>query len=155
MTRGAAAARIDAQATWDETVRTPEACFRLNPGDQRDPEPLSCDDLPVQNRIESPTRVPYVARESNIGSAQVTNGERGSDRSNDSLNALNERLLIRLQESGIAAPSHTVINGRFVLRVANTNHRTRAEDFDVLVNEVVRLGHELRSSERGVVCTTP
>jgi len=43
----------------------------------------------------------------------------------------------------VAAPSSTVINGRFALRVANTNHRTRREDFDLLVREVIRLGESL------------
>jgi glutamate/tyrosine decarboxylase-like PLP-dependent enzyme len=59
------------------------------------------------------------------------------------LNALNQELLIRLHESGIAAPSYTTLDGKYALRVAHTNHRTRRADFDVLVNEVVRLGRQL------------
>jgi aromatic-L-amino-acid/L-tryptophan decarboxylase len=59
------------------------------------------------------------------------------------LNWLNQELLIRLQESGIAAPSHTVFGGHQALRVAITNHRSRREDFDMLVREVVRIGDEL------------
>jgi len=58
------------------------------------------------------------------------------------LDGLNRRILIRLQESGVAAPSFTTLHGRFVLRVAVTNHRSRREDFDLLVGEVVRLGNE-------------
>lgn len=58
--------------------------------------------------------------------------------------ALNREILMRLQERGIAVPSSTVIDGRFVLRVANTNHRTRREDFDRLVEQTVRLGEEIR-----------
>ena len=57
--------------------------------------------------------------------------------------AVNRELLMRLQEQGIAVPSSTVIDDRFVLRVANTNHRTRREDFDHLVEETVRLGEEV------------
>jgi glutamate/tyrosine decarboxylase-like PLP-dependent enzyme len=67
----------------------------------------------------------------------------GDIRDETRLNAINNELLLRLQESGVASPSSTVINGRFALRVANTNHRTRREDFDVLVHEVIRLGVSL------------
>lgn len=63
------------------------------------------------------------------------------------LNALNQELLLRLHEQGIAVPSYTRIHGKYALRVANTNHRTRREDFDLLVREVVRIGNELVRSE--------
>jgi aromatic-L-amino-acid decarboxylase len=46
-------------------------------------------------------------------------------------------------ESGIAAPSYTTLNGSYVLRAAITNHRSRREDFDLLVRTVIRLGQEL------------
>ncbi len=62
------------------------------------------------------------------------------------LNRLNQELLIRLHESGIAVPSYTTIGGRYALRVAITNHRSRRDDFDLLVREVVRLGKELAGS---------
>ncbi len=60
----------------------------------------------------------------------------------DQLNELNKELLILLQESGVAAPSSTVLGGRYALRVAITNHRSRREDFDRLVAAVVELGRE-------------
>jgi glutamate/tyrosine decarboxylase-like PLP-dependent enzyme len=59
------------------------------------------------------------------------------------LNALNTELLLRLQESGVAAPSGTNIHGKYAVRCAITNHRSRREDFDILVDEVIRLGDEL------------
>ncbi len=59
------------------------------------------------------------------------------------LNLLNEQIMIELHEQGIAVPTYTTLNGKFAIRVANTNHRTRCDDFDVLVREVVRLGREL------------
>jgi aromatic-L-amino-acid decarboxylase len=59
------------------------------------------------------------------------------------LDELNRQILIELQERGIAVPSGTTIRGRFVLHVAHTNHRSRREDFDILVREVIRLGEEL------------
>jgi glutamate/tyrosine decarboxylase-like PLP-dependent enzyme len=59
------------------------------------------------------------------------------------LDRTNKAILVRLHESGIAAPSYTVLGGRHALRVCITNHRTRREDLDLLVREVVRLGREL------------
>jgi len=59
------------------------------------------------------------------------------------LDTLNKKILVELQERGIAAPSGTVIGGKYVLHVAHTNHRSRREDFDILVNEVIRIGREL------------
>lgn len=59
-------------------------------------------------------------------------------------NRLNQELLLRLHESGLAAPSGTTLNGSYALRVAITNHRSRREDFDLLVREVLRIGRELR-----------
>jgi glutamate/tyrosine decarboxylase-like PLP-dependent enzyme len=58
------------------------------------------------------------------------------------LDALNKEIEVALQEEGIAVVSGTTIGGRRVLHVANTNHRSRREDFDVLVREVIRLGGE-------------
>ncbi len=51
--------------------------------------------------------------------------------------------LIRLQESGAAVPSGTKVDGRYAIRCAIVNHRSRREDFDLLVEEVVRLGGRL------------
>lgn len=56
------------------------------------------------------------------------------------LNALNEELLIRLHESGIAAPSYTTLNGQYCLRAAIANHRTESADLKVMIDAVVRLG---------------
>jgi len=60
------------------------------------------------------------------------------------LNAVNEEVLLRVQESGLAVPSGTVLNGRYAIRVAITNHRSRSEDFETLVEAVTRIGAELR-----------
>jgi aromatic-L-amino-acid/L-tryptophan decarboxylase len=65
---------------------------------------------------------------------------------NEALNALNEELLIRLHESGVAVPSYTRIDGQYAIRVAITNHRSRREDFDLLVETVVEIGRELVGS---------
>ncbi|HET7649958.1 MAG TPA: aminotransferase class V-fold PLP-dependent enzyme [Gammaproteobacteria bacterium] len=59
------------------------------------------------------------------------------------LDRLNAGILIALQERGIAVPSSTVLRGRFAIRVAITNHRSRREDFDLLVASVMTIGNEL------------
>lgn len=60
----------------------------------------------------------------------------------EALDRFNADLLGRLHESGVAVPTFTRIHGAFAIRVAITNHRSRREDFDLLVSEVVRLGRE-------------
>jgi glutamate/tyrosine decarboxylase-like PLP-dependent enzyme len=60
------------------------------------------------------------------------------------LNALNQEILLRVQESGLAVPSHTLLGGRFAIRVAITNHRSRREDFNLLAQAVVDIGDALR-----------
>jgi glutamate/tyrosine decarboxylase-like PLP-dependent enzyme len=62
-----------------------------------------------------------------------------------SLNALNKEILMQLHEQGIAVPSYTTLNGRYCLRIAIANHRSRQEDFDLLAREIVRLGKEIVS----------
>ena len=59
------------------------------------------------------------------------------------LNALNQELLIRLHESGIAAPTYTTLDGCYCLRAAIANHRSRQEDFDILVQAVLEIGKKL------------
>jgi len=48
-----------------------------------------------------------------------------------------------LQTRGVAVPSQTVLDGRFAIRVCIANHRSRDEDFDVLVAAVREIGAEL------------
>lgn len=57
--------------------------------------------------------------------------------------AENKEILMRLQESGIAVPSGTMLEGRFAIRVAISNHRSRRSDFDLLVETVTRIGRDL------------
>ncbi len=67
---------------------------------------------------------------------------RGGGLDDPALDALNQEVLLRLQESGIAVPSNALLGGRYALRVAITNHRSRREDFELLVQETRRLGAE-------------
>ncbi len=59
------------------------------------------------------------------------------------LKRLNAEIMVRMQESGIAAVSDTTVQGRHCLRAAINNHRTTREDLDVLVEAVVREGSRL------------
>lgn len=59
------------------------------------------------------------------------------------LRAHNTEIMLRIQESGVAVLTDTTIRGRHALRVAICNHRTRIEDLDLLVDEVLRLGRDV------------
>ena len=63
--------------------------------------------------------------------------------SNDELNALNNEILIQLQEQGIASPSSTMLHGKFAIRVCIVNQRSKKEDFDLLLKETIRIGKSL------------
>jgi glutamate/tyrosine decarboxylase-like PLP-dependent enzyme len=60
-------------------------------------------------------------------------------RSEDS-DHVNADLVVRLQESGICAPSTTRLNGQLAIRVAIVNHRTTQEDIDALLQAALALG---------------
>jgi aromatic-L-amino-acid/L-tryptophan decarboxylase len=59
------------------------------------------------------------------------------------LNRANQEILRRLQVSGLAMPSHTMLDGKFVIRVAHTNHRTLPSDFDFLIDQVLSIGAQV------------
>jgi hypothetical protein len=42
--------------------------------------------------------------------------------------------------------SGTVLRERYVLHVANVHHRSRRDDFELFVREVIRFGQELAAS---------
>lgn len=91
----------------------------------------SIDREPLLERLNAPTL-------NIVGLRYVGDRSRGRD-----LDALNKELLMRLQESGIAVPSSTVLRGHFALRVCIVNHRTQDEDLQLFVDECVRLGNQL------------
>ena len=61
----------------------------------------------------------------------------------EDLNLLNRELLLRLYADGTVAPSHAIMGMTYSLRVAITNHRSRREDFDILITKVLQFGREL------------
>lgn len=60
------------------------------------------------------------------------------------LDSFNRELLLRLQESGAALVSSTIVNGQFALRLAHVNHRSRPEDFQILLETLERLAESQR-----------
>ncbi len=69
------------------------------------------------------------------------------------LEELNREILLRVQEQGIAIPSSTRRQGRYSLRLAITNHRSRREDFDLFFEAVLRFGHQILNEPDGATDT--
>jgi glutamate/tyrosine decarboxylase-like PLP-dependent enzyme len=67
---------------------------------------------------------------------------RASDQS--ALNALNERVLTDLQQSGRAYVSNAVVDGRYLLRACIVNFRTTSRDLQILIDAVVEIGRTWR-----------
>jgi len=66
-----------------------------------------------------------------------------SNYSKEELNQLNKEIVMRLQVSGVASPSSTILNGNYAIRVAITNHRSLTSDFDTLITETIKLGSSM------------
>ncbi len=56
---------------------------------------------------------------------------------------VNARIVVEMQESGVAAPSTTRINGSLAIRAAITNHRTNRADIDALIDATLALGRAI------------
>lgn len=59
------------------------------------------------------------------------------------IDAFNDELVIRLQESGEAVTSATTVGQRRAIRVNITNHRTRDQDITILLDALRRLAGEM------------
>jgi glutamate/tyrosine decarboxylase-like PLP-dependent enzyme len=64
----------------------------------------------------------------------------GVDRSN--ADRVNADIVVALQESGIAAPSTTVVSGQLAIRAAIVNHRTSETDIDALIKAAIAFGEK-------------
>lgn len=96
----------------------------------------------LEELIRISTRLELVApRPTNV----VCFRYRRPDMDDKALNALNRRLVVELQESGLYIVSSTVLCGRYALRVAITNHRSQMDDFTALAEDCVRFGDQLAS----------
>jgi glutamate/tyrosine decarboxylase-like PLP-dependent enzyme len=59
---------------------------------------------------------------------------------------VNRNIVADLQESGIAAPSTTTVNGKLAIRAAIVNHRTGKGDIDALLRATIACGSAYRSA---------
>ncbi len=57
---------------------------------------------------------------------------------------VNARIAVELQESGVAAPSTTILEGRLAIRAAIVNHRTQPGDLDALIDRTIAIGRSFR-----------
>ena len=103
--------------------------------------------LPAQLNIVCFRYVGRGAGGTAAGTPPAAPGAAGMD--DAALDQLNKEIELELQERGIAVPSVSTVHGRKYLHVAVANHRSRREDFDLLVREVVRLGGELGGEPAG------
>ncbi|MEE4145106.1 MAG: pyridoxal-dependent decarboxylase [Halieaceae bacterium] len=61
----------------------------------------------------------------------------------DASKSLNTEIMLRLQERGLAVPSDTTVQSKYGLRCAFNNHRTRREDIDGFLDDVLRIAEEI------------
>jgi glutamate/tyrosine decarboxylase-like PLP-dependent enzyme len=61
-------------------------------------------------------------------------------------NKVNGDIVTDIQESGIAAPSTTLLDGELAIRAAIVNHRTGVGDIDALISAVLEFGAQRSSS---------
>lgn len=56
---------------------------------------------------------------------------------------VNANIVVSIQESGIAAPSSTIVDGQFAIRAAIFNHRTSQLEIDNLLGASLRFGRSI------------
>ncbi|MCE7735203.1 MAG: amino acid decarboxylase [Candidatus Heimdallarchaeota archaeon] len=61
----------------------------------------------------------------------------------ENLDKFNAELIFELHERGIAIPSNTMLKGKFSIRIAISNQRSRREDFDILITSIEKIAREL------------
>jgi glutamate/tyrosine decarboxylase-like PLP-dependent enzyme len=64
---------------------------------------------------------------------------------------VNGEIVADLQESGIVAPSTTLLDGELAIRAAIVNHRTDTRDIDALVAAVLEFGAQRTAAADGLV----
>lgn len=61
----------------------------------------------------------------------------------EELNTINKEIKLQLEEQAIALPGYTTLNGAYCIRCAISSHRVTTKDFDVLIENVLRIGKQL------------
>ncbi len=59
---------------------------------------------------------------------------------------VNAELIVAIQESGLAAPSSTIVDGKLAIRAAIFNHRTTRDEIDQLLELTLRFGRAISGS---------
>lgn len=93
----------------------------------------------LDERIAAEPRLEPLASELSIACFRY---RPAGEASREALNDLNRSILETLVEEGGCYMSPTTLEGRYALRVCIVNFRTRREDIDFLVEEILRLGAE-------------
>jgi len=73
----------------------------------------------------------------------------------DGSDSVNAEIAADIQESGVAAPSTTTIDGRLAIRAAIVNHRTKSRDIDALIAAVLRFGRNRQITETPLALSLP
>ncbi|MCC6508446.1 MAG: cytochrome D ubiquinol oxidase subunit I [Pirellulaceae bacterium] len=95
------------------------------------------------HRIDSyPDSSPGSNPGSNSGSNSELDNQRHSAANLES-DRLNAEIVVRVQESGLAAPSSTLVNGQVAIRAAIFNHRATKTEIDLLIDTVLSVGRTL------------
>jgi aromatic-L-amino-acid/L-tryptophan decarboxylase len=68
---------------------------------------------------------------------------------------INRDIVADIHESGIAAPSTTVLDGQLAIRAAIVNHRTDVCDVEALIAAVLEFGAQRARSESGLLDVAP
>jgi glutamate/tyrosine decarboxylase-like PLP-dependent enzyme len=66
-------------------------------------------------------------------------------------NRVNGDIVIDIQESGVVAPSTTLLGGELAIRAAIVNHRTDTRDIDALISAVLEFGAQQTAAGDGLV----
>ncbi len=66
-------------------------------------------------------------------------------------NKVNGDIVADIQESGIAAPSTTILDGELAIRAAIVNHRTDTVDIDALISAVLEFGAQRAGAVDAVI----
>ena len=73
-------------------------------------------------------------------------------RSEDEVDQVNSDIVVAIQESGLAAPSTTKIDGKLAIRAAIFNHRTSPLDIDNLIDASIRFGRLISHGSKNISC---
>lgn len=63
--------------------------------------------------------------------------------SNEELNSLNKEIKLQIEEQGIAFLGYTTLHDKYCIRIAIANHRSTSDDFDILIESILKIAQEL------------